>query len=121
MEDMESFLLIDSCPGCQSLFKQTKYNGGWHKEKCQNDCSLQYEKFSIDNSNGYVRFSLQDFNVYVYIDFFDVKNQIWLYYKINECEAKRSLDNRIIVPMFNIDWNKLVYYNERWKKLVIFK
>lgn len=107
---------LTACPGCQGPFKQINYNEGWHKETCQNECQLKYEKFSIID-NGYLKFAVKDFHVLVHIDFFDIKDKIHIYYKVPKrfegyIEPHNPPD--FIIPRFEIEWDKLDYYNERW-------
>lgn len=118
---MENILL--RCPGCQGPLKQINYNEGWHKETCQNECLLEYEKFSITD-NGYLKFTLKDFKVLVHIDFFGIKDKIYIYHKIPKRVEVPGTENyyttaagseAFIIPRFEIEWDKLDYYNERWK------
>jgi hypothetical protein len=111
------------CPYCLTVLNLIHYNDDWCKEYCQKDCPIKYEKFYVTTSNdsiGYIKFDLKDFYVKVYLDYFDIKNQIKICHKVASREFK--VDPAVFtIPRFEIDWNKLEYYNDRWKSWLIFK
>jgi len=108
---------LTKCPGCQGPLEITNYNEGYRKEVCQSKCDLNYERFGIANftSNGYIKFTLKDFYVWVYLDYFEVQDKIKIFHKRGV-----STDAAFIIPIFKIDWDKLDYYNERWKSWIVF-
>lgn len=109
---------LTKCPGCQGPFRRIKQNEGWHQELCDNRCHLDYSQYHQtsfeDNEIGYFTFDLPDFFVYVYINHFGYKDKIYLYHQ----EFPRGESTQppfMILERFEIDWNNLNQYNERWK------
>lgn len=108
---------LTKCPGCQGPFKQIKQNEYWHQEICDNRCPLLYQQFHQhnfeDNEIGYFTFNTKDFGVYVYIDHFGYKDKIILYHLVfPRGEATQPYFQ--IIPRFEIEWDKLDKYNDRW-------
>jgi hypothetical protein len=106
------------CPGCQGPFRRINHNKGWHQELCENRCPLDYSQFHQtsydDNEIGYITFELQDFYVYVYFNHFGYKDVIYIYHQVFP-RGESVQGPAFIIPRFEIDWNKLEQYNERWK------
>ncbi len=109
---------LTQCPGCQSKFKRIRQNEGWHQETCKKYCPLNYSQFHQidfdDNDIGYLHFYTKDFNVYVYVDHFGIKDLIYIYHKVFP-RGESTQQPVFKIPRFEIDWNKLDYYNNKWK------
>jgi hypothetical protein len=106
------------CPGCQGPFKRIKQNERWHQQMCVKRCPLDYSQYHKidfdDNDIGYFTFDTQDFRVYSYIDHFDMKEIIHIYYKVFP-RGELTQKPVFILPRFEIDFSKIEDYNKKWK------
>lgn len=111
------------CPGCQGPFHRVNYNARWHQEMCKDRCLLdysQYHKINFDDNDiSYITFNTQDFKVYVYVDYFDLKDIVHIYHKIFP-RGEWTQKPVFIRPIFEIDFSKLDYYNNKWKLWKVF-
>jgi hypothetical protein len=112
---------LSQCPGCQNEFFRTNHNSNWHEERCIKRCPLDYAQFHKtdfnDNEIGYFTFSTKDFNIYAYVDHFNIINHIYIYCKEFH---KGSQQPALIFPLFDIDWSKMDFYNNKWKTWLVF-
>lgn len=111
--------LLTQCPGCKGPFKNIIFSQTSCEDGCKNNCSLKYfQCYNINNKLfDYFSFEVENFHAKVFLnDKYRAENKIYIYH----LKANSSTSLAFIIPIFEIDWDKLKYYNERWKKLVIF-
>lgn len=111
-------IALTKCPGCQGELRRINHNKSWYEEICFNRCQLDYSQFYKvnfdDNDIGYYTFYTNDFHVYFYIDHFGIKDTIYIYHKVFP-EGVGTMPPFIKIPTFDIEWDKLNYYNNKWK------
>lgn len=113
------------CPGCKVNLSQLTlvHNKIWFTNFCRAKCPTNYSQYHRtnfeDNDIVYFSFDTLDFNVKVYIDLEGSKDKLCIY---NKTSSREELYPKpfFTCPRFKIEWDKLDYYNERWKLLRVF-